>query len=368
MIEINKIRDVDVLTKNSDLEIIKTINSFPIKCHQSVNMDFEFCDLIVTISKSSGIIQLKKIILEEKLYEENHNDAIGKIWNEHNLSFFNFVKEFILNKNICEYGSGSGQIAELALNDIKHWTFVDFNFYNKNDNNKFSYIRKNCSNFFPTTYDVYIHSHFLEHLYEPFDFIKNISQIDIGKFHCFSIPNQKEWLKNNFANALFFEHSVILEEEYIEKIHNSVGFKLIKKHYFNNHSVFYVFEKIKNAFCDVVLDENLFNLNKDLMNGFFTNLEFFINNINAINNNENYNICTAHILTQFLFKLGLDNSKCANIFDNSNLKIGKKLYGYNINIISPKYGDRKLLTIIPPSPYKDEIIENLKELGYERFI
>ena len=44
----------------------------------------------------------------------------------------------------------------------------------------------------------------------------------------------------------------------------------------------------------------------------------------------------AHIFSQYLLAFGLNQNKIEGILDNSQLKIGKRLYGTNLKVFDPK--------------------------------
>ena len=46
-------------------------------------------------------------------------------------------------------------------------------------------------------------------------------------------------IQNNQSNAMNFEHPYFLEEDLVDQLLKGCGFKIIKKKYFKNHSIFY---------------------------------------------------------------------------------------------------------------------------------
>ena len=60
---------------------------------QPINKDIKV-DMEWSISKSSGVIQLKKLIPLKILYSEIHNSVIGNIWKKHHKEFAKFIKKF----------------------------------------------------------------------------------------------------------------------------------------------------------------------------------------------------------------------------------------------------------------------------------
>ena len=59
--------------------------------------------------------------------------------------------------------------------------------------------------------DLFIHSHLLEHIYEPLDFLNLINQyLKKDGMHIFSLPNMKKMIEKGFANAMNFSiHSIL---------------------------------------------------------------------------------------------------------------------------------------------------------------
>jgi hypothetical protein len=69
----------------------------------------------------------------------------------------------------------------------------------------------------------------------------------------------------------------------------------------------------------------------------------------------------AHIFSQYLISFGLKTDKILFILDNSPLKIGKRLYGTNINVKSPKVlkNYSNPLVILKAGLYNKEIKEDI---------
>ena len=59
--------------------------------------------------------------------------------------------------------------------------------------------------------------------------------------------------------------------------------------------------------------------------------------------------------------LGLKESRFEAVLDNSAVKAGKRLYGTNLQVISPRDipGDRKAMVVIRAGPYDKEIREGI---------
>ena len=54
------------------------------------------------------------------------------------------------------------------------------------------------------------------------------------------MPNLNEMLQRKYTNCLNFEHTIFLNEEYLEFILNKYNFEIVKKQKFkDDHSIFY---------------------------------------------------------------------------------------------------------------------------------
>jgi len=315
-------------------------------------------------NSKSGIYQIRNLIKLDELYKNNHNDSVGKIWEDHHLSFSKFLSPVIENKKVFEYGGASGKLYNLCNFIVKDWTIIDFNPMLLAVD-KLKVLSGDASEFFDNSYDTYISSHFLEHLYEPFLFLDKLSMIKENGIHAFSIPNQKLWFNNLYTNSVFFEHTIILEDSYITQAHENLGFSLIKKQHFQDHSVFYMFKKTNTQNNPTKI--NNYSENIDMLHTYKTKLIDRVEKYKEITRKE-YNIFSAHINTQIAFSLGLDFTNCVNIIDNSCLKHNKYLYGYDILVVSPTIADKTIPTIVLDSPYKKEICEQLLSLEYKNVI
>ena len=90
-------------------------------------------------------------------------------------------------------------------------------------------------------FDVVVHSHVFEHIYEPDRFMSHLAGfMPEGKSLVFSLPNMQAMMERKYTNCINFEHTVLLTEPYVEHLLAKHGFRLQKKSYFmDDHSIFY---------------------------------------------------------------------------------------------------------------------------------
>ena len=79
------------------------------------------------------------------------------------------------------------------------------------------------------------------------------------------------------------------------------------------------------------------------------------------NTNSSIFLFGGHIFSQYLIGFGLDTSKIICILDNSSLKQGKRLYGSNLKVESPKIlaKHEKPIVILKAGLHNNEIIEDI---------
>jgi len=367
MIEIIN-RKSDVILGNADLLDIHKIENFPIfmGCVDTLIEEDLHADMSWAISKSSGLIQLKKLIPLDILYANSHGSGdIGRIWNEHHKEFAIFISKNN-PKKILEIGGGHGILSK----EFHKFGKVDWTIIEPNPTPVKDCPAKFVKGFFDENflgngqYDTIVHSHVLEHIYDPLIFMKHLSSfIDSGKSLIFSLPNMKEMLKRNYTNCLNFEHTVFLTEEYVDFLLAKFGFRVVEKKYFmDDHSIFYSTEKdIKLK--SVELSKNLYDKNLNLYNNF---LEYHSKLIKNLNNKMKQisgpiYLFGAHIFSQYLICSGLNSDKIICLLDNDTSKQGKRLYGTSLYVKSPKFLKDKddVSIILKAGVYNNEIKEDI---------
>lgn len=318
------------LSKTHEFEYLFTFKNFPVfmgVTTQTEDTD-KFCDMNFFIEKNSGMLQLNPILPLEIVYYETHNSgAIGDVWLNHHKQFAKFIQSFF-PASVLEIGGGSGILSKLYSENID-WTIVEPNptpVENCTATFVSAFFDENFS--IDPTVDIIIHSHVLEHTYDPEKFIRNLSLSINGRKMVFSLPNMKEMLKNKYLNFMNFEHTIYLDEDHIELLLSRYGFSIIRKEYYlDDHSIFYAVEKDGAQECQ--LPKDIYETNKMLFKEY---IEYNLNFITGIN--EKIKTITspiylfgAHIFSQYTVALGINTSKIIGIIDNDKDKQGKRLYG-----------------------------------------
>jgi len=294
------------------------------------------------ICKKTGVIQLQSPLEYDLVYQSQHADGVGTVWQNHYKDFVTFLSQFNLSE-ILEIGGASGIVAQqyLNLNQGSTWTMIEPN-PTVPKTTSIKVIKKwfDESIRLDKQYGAVVHSHVLEHVYNPVLFLKTVNaSLSKGGYHCFSIPNMMDQLNNCYTNCLNFEHTYFLSEDIADYLLERCGFEIVEKTYYLKHSIFYATRKVKEEeTADLALPNN-YSSYKKLFSNFISYHRDLINDLNEKTDHYDGSVYLfgAHIFSLYLISFGLKTSKIAGILDNSTTKQGKRLYGTEFTIESPKY-------------------------------
>ena len=347
------VRKTCVLSDKPLKEIFR-FNNFPIRMGKSNQNDIK-SDMIFSIS-DCGLVQLQQLIDPELLYTDFHNPgAMGNIWKTHHQEFSDFISPEKY-KSILEIGGSSGSLANYFIG--YDWSIIDPDENIKCDANHIKGFFESYS--FDSTYDIIVHSHTLEHVYEPKLFLSKIRKIlnDDGLMYI-SIPNMYHWLSNNYANTLHFEHTYYLDLHVLSNLLSLTGFS-IKNYAISDHSIFVCCKK--SEFKNIILD---FTYSKDLFVRYIDSLYNEFLDIKSKIKNDKVFVFGANIFSQILINFGLEEEQIINIIDNDKTKQKYNLYGTNVEIVSPnviKDYDNPTI-IVKAGIYTQEICSQLLKIN-----
>ncbi len=343
-------RDKDIIFGKKDLELLYSIKNMPAKMGStSKNKDSDtHLDMDFYISEGSGMIQINPLLPLDFLYENGHGaGTTGQTWDVHHNEFSEFLNNFNF-KRILEVGGGHGKLSSINLQSNKFtetWTILEpsLDDHQELTDDRIKYIQGFFSLDIKNKFNdlsAIVHSHLFEHLYDPIQFLDDaFSILNKEGLVMMSVPNLKYMLNNNHANAIMFEHSYYASEEYIEYMFLSKNFELLKKKYFKNHSIFYCFKKKIRQNKEQILKPDQYALNKKLFLNYINHIKEMVSQINIKKNKFSKNqtfIFGAHIFSQILLSMGIDEKKIFCVLDNDSKKINKRLYGTSLKIESPE--------------------------------
>lgn len=362
-------RNSDVITGNEDLEHLFTFDKFPVfmGCTNAPRSQDVTEDMSFWISKGSGMIQLNPLQPLDVLYSAAHGAGlIGKSWANHHKALSEFISKFN-PESVLEIGGAHGILAKNYQSIRKiPWTILE-----PNPTPVEGCEAKIVKGFFDENFRLdelpgaIVHSHLFEHIYDPTQFIKNFSGfLTTGKLLIFSVPNMRVMLERKYTNFLNFEHTVYLSQDYIEYLLEKNGFEIKeKKYYLDDHSIFYAAER-SNICVGGNLSDDLYSINKKLYQDY---VEFHRSLISKINNkiekhiNSNIYLFGAHVQSQYLIGFGLATERVKAILDNDDNKHGKRLYGTDKLVMSPRelQGIDLPLVIVRAGTFTREIVDQI---------
>ena len=295
------------------------------------------------ISPDSGMIQLNPVLPLEVVYQTEHNPGTtGASWAKHHQDFARFIAQYGA-ESVYEIGAAHGilNIEYNKITDVKpRWHVLDPNpipdpastatfetgFFDRNTD-------------IPADVDLIVHSHVLEHFYDPEEFFATLTlSIRERTKMCFSVPNLKRHLENpgKFTNILNFEHTYYCSEDYIEYWLSKYGFTVLAKDYFeDDHSIFYAVEK-SDFTSNWPLEKHYYKQNQALALDYFDYHKTLVQELHEKIGVDRAFLFGAHVFSQFLLAFGLDESKIRCILDNSPHKQGQRLYGTGLEVKSPE--------------------------------
>lgn len=361
-------RSHDVITGNDDLETIYTIPNFPVfmgVTDQYIDQDIKF-PMNFQISKSSGMVQINPLVPLNLVYQNSHNSGIiGKTWSDHHKSLAAFILKHN-PENVLEIGGFTGILALHCLEQTPNisWSIVDPHATNNDPriNIHKTFFDKNFE--IKNKVQMIVHSHLLEHIIDINDFLNCCYEnLQENGMMILSLPNFKQFIKNRLMNCLNFEHTIYLDEDFLVYLFNKYNFQIVEKEYFGScNSIFFCLKK-SLAETRVKLHDSFYNKNKTSMREYFRAINSFIEEINK--KEEKLYLFGAHVTSQFLLSMGLDENKIICILDNDPKKMNNRLYGTNLTVHTPNIlmYDESPSIIVKNGSYDAEISEQILELN-----
>ena len=358
-----------VISGEEDLELLHSFKKFPVfmGCVEHPAEDDLRVDMNWWISRKTGSVQLNPLLPLDVLYQASHGSgSVGKLWEKHHEEFSVFLSRFEMDK-IFEVGAGHGNLAKAYLDDHSDvsWTIVDPNPAKLSDD-RINVVRGYFDEkiLHDIRVNAVIHSHLIEHIYEPIEFIRVVKKVlPVGGMHCFSVPRMEVMLQKKYTNCLNFEHTNLLTEAGLEYMLLENGFELVGKQYFmDDHSIFYATRKTKHE-AEGASWPGEYNKNKHNYLEYIRHHKDLIEDVNRKINDHDGKVYLfgGHIFSQYLIAFGLNVEAIECILDNDKNKQGKRLYGTDLNVKSPRIleGESGASVILRAGVFNEEIKEDI---------
>lgn len=362
-------RNQSVITGKSGLVQLAALKNFPVffGCVDTRREDDLFADMIWCGERETGVIQLTKLIPLEILYQAQHVDGLGAIWENYYISFSSFIAEQ-KPTHVLEIGGGQGRLAEMVTAKLPDasWTIVE-----PNPTFHGSSRIKVFSGFFDENFKLYdsidtvVFSQVLEHAYDPQIFIGKIAEfLPLGGRLIFAYPNLELWLRKKQTNAINFEHTMFLTDYHLDYLLKRNGFHISVKKEYSDHSIYYVAEKMSEK-TEIQLPPSKFAEYKKIFMDFVDHYKQTVEELNAKIEDAHgpLYLFGAHVFSQYLLCFGLNTKRIVSILDNSKPKQGKRLYGTGFNVESPEIlrGQVRPIVILKAGIYNEEIKKGILE-------
>lgn len=356
------------ITGNRDLEPLHEVKRFPVfmGCVHSPASQDVVADMCWSISRSSGLIQLSRLIPLDVLYPESHGSGgVGRLWDMHHKAFAKYLGK-MAPRSVLEIGGAHGILSR----EYKQYGQIPWTIIEPNPSPVEGCDARYIKGFFNDNFtldqpvDAVVHSHVFEHVYEPDQFMRHLADyMEAGKHLIFSLPNLQRMLEKKYTNCINFEHTVFLTEPYIEYLLAKHGFRLIDRTYFlEDHSIFYTAVRDPSV-LPIALPQSLYAQNRQIYKEYVGYHEELIRNLNQKIQEANVPVYLfgAHIFSQYLIISGLATDKIVNILDNDANKQGRRLYGTNLVVQSPKIlrDEADPIVILKAGIYNEEIKEDI---------
>jgi hypothetical protein len=329
-----------ILCNSSDLSVVlnKDINVFESLCvisgienKKSVKFNIYKCNCCFCY-------QNKYLIDPNILYASSHIFPIGSIRSSMDIKFSSMISK---NKNITqiiEIGGGNGVLSDILTKVLKTTYYIIDPSYIGNTENRLV-ISQFIENIDMNKYEganTIIMSHLFEHLYSPFETLKKIMTSNIQYLYICH-PDFDAYITQTPINlcVLNIEHTFVVDNETIVKFLANMGYIKTNEIFHENYCVMWEFTKTDESF-------NLQTINtvcQKYIPLYLENIQSRVFYINRILKSEEYKDfkkyiwpCSCHSI--LLLNYGIEHVFLDGVLDNSINKIGKYIYGYNIQCLS----------------------------------
>ena len=326
-------------------------------------------DMVFSKCQECNAVQLKKLVPLDILYAKGHAAVIGDTWNRHHEEFYEFIKDYV-SGNVVEIGGANLILARklIQIQDANTITVFDKNILQYQNGKEVPDKIVLREEFFDPSLvegnvDVVIHTHLIEHLYDPIREIREMSRLlEDGSYMMFAFPLADEMFKANFTNAMNFEHTYFIDMAIVENILNFSSFEIVETKNFSPYTAFIIARK------NMSMKQNIINsypnhpwIFEDFRKHHIGEVERIKNRIDT--DKENTFIFGAHIFTQFLFGFGLSSDLFSNVLDNDPAKQNNRLYGAHLEVKTPKIlrDIENPLVVLKAAMYTEEIKKDILE-------
>jgi hypothetical protein len=352
------------------LEPATTVERVPVHmgCTDRPAGEDAFADQRWAICAACAALQLGALAPLDLVYLGQHNAAVGGVWARHHAAFGAFVASFG-PRRVVEVGGSTGALAKAYVDehDVDAWTVVEPN-PTFAPEGKVGLVKAFVEDASDTVAgaDAVVHSHLLEHLYEPRAFLRTVrSQLADGALMILSVPDIMSLLaQHSGSNALNFEHTYEFGIPSLLWMLADAGFELEALRRFDRHSIFVA------AVAKGAPDAAGAAPRQDAGASFLRFVERSREDAAALTaraaaHDAPVYLFGGHVFSQFLIGCGFDATLAAGVLDNDPAKQGLRLYGTDLGVQAPaEIADGgPAAVIVRAAHYTGEITEQLHGLS-----
>jgi hypothetical protein len=339
------------------ISTIDIVSSLPYEDDEVFELNFVGC-------KNCGCVQLKNLFEPDKIYEEPMQCFDGPILIKHHELFADFVfNRTRYYHELFEIGGSYGKIASKIINKYKennkdiNYKILEFNVDHYPPIENIEYISGNCETYNFNGVNTIIMSHVFEHLYEPKNFLKNISNHNVREVFI-SIPDMDNLTKIGDINNLNIYHTYYINTDIISYLFQLYKFELKDIYYYDNNSIFYYFVKKEKYLID-----NLKINNTQIMMNLKNFYDTLKQKVLSISINSKFFICPSGLYGRFVYFYLNENTQknVIGFLDSDNMKIGKRLKGTTCNTYNKQYIENaeNPIVLIVSKKHQNELIDEL---------
>lgn len=346
------------------------LNGFPVYMgctEQEYHKDL-FFDQQWVICDECGCVQLKKLVNPSLLYSDNHSSgAIGDTWKKHHTEFATYIQRF-KPQDICEIGGAHGFLAKTILKENK---LIDYLMIEPSVSSVVSGVRY-INGFVEDNYEILtnfhhiVHSHVLEHIYEPRLFLFEITKrMSTNALMHFSIPNIERLIKTKGTNSLNFEHTYYLHPIQLKILMKNLGLEIVEFQKFEEHSFFVTVKKVSHFYEDqipsIYQKGTEFRKMIEEINVFSQRIDILLDQ-----NQHTMYLFGAHVFSQSIYmELNSRYKSSLRIIDNAESKQGKRLYGTDLKVYAPEIlrGEKNIVVALRASHYQEEVRNQILKIN-----
>lgn len=327
-----------------------------------------FADQVWVGCERCSCLQLRFLPPLDLVYRAQHNAAVGGVWGRHHARLGEFVAGRAPQR-IVEIGGSTGSLAKAYVDahEVERWTVVEPNptFTPAGRVELVEAFVEEVPDVVGAA-DAVVHSHVLEHLYDPRGFLRTVrEQSGPGTAMVLSVPDLDAVLANSGANALNFEHTYYFGLLELLWMLTDAGFEVDALQRFERHSLHVAALPVRGpggagpAPCTSVGQDAFVTF----VSAARADAAALAERAAAFDGP--VYLFGGHVFSQFLLTCGFPEDRAVGALDNDPAKHGLRLYGTDLMVEAPAaIADRgRCAVVVRAAHYTPEITEQLHGLS-----